>query len=757
MSLINKYELNVDIKRRFERVVPTFRSGDSVQLIFKMFDNGEEINIDSATEAYLYQRTPSGVNLRGNCYFDTIDGKRVIKYDYEKIAMIEFGYNIALLVVMEGNTAISIQPFVTLILDENIGGAGSYAELILELIRRINELMQELQDRIKLEEKGSPNGVATLDEEGKIPNEQLPMLLLDALEHIKHTIYKDGVHGLRVNHDGILQYLNESNEWVDVILANDAVGKGDGVNQFLNVSIKVENGKVDLTYYGIPTVTSQKWTKGDYNLTYFESEGIPFNGNDFIVNEVGIHTLWYQDSNGNKYNKVFNVTAEDLNRPNFNVEVIDGVVTVDVNRPLTLKKWDKGQRDVPYFQANGNVFTGSAFEVTESGFYTIYVKDNDNNEYVHIFEVTDEMLNLPFINTSVSEGIVTVTYNTDFTIELSKYATGNRVASYFENEGVVYTGNTFEVTEVGTYTVYHKYTNNTTMVKVFEVTEDMLPTAPDDVTPPTFRINTIGNYTGDIKNGAVSVIITQIQDEGSGVSHMLLPDGTRVDNPPTRIEYKIKTNGSHKFELYDNAGNKSEQTVDVICIGTPINISQQPLGKRFYFCGQDYVLIEKNNGANTIVEYENRNIGAHQATFDYDNATNLFPNASIRSYLANAFGISGTLNEEEEIIQDAQWNYGLASGQDATWTQTTNQYVSNFAGLMTLPQITNALYKNWIDFETTYSEWTLTPSDDPNYYNAVYTARRNMVDDIIVVSEAPNELRSFRLAYQVTNNAIAYV
>ena len=391
MALKNQYVLNVDLKRRFTSFVPKFRRADDGVLIFRMFDDGVEYNINSATKAILYQRTPSGVNIESECQFTTLDGKRVIRYEYEKIAMVELGYNTLVLVIYENDNVVSIQPFSVIIYDDLQGGAGSYIELIQDLMKIIENLRLDLENTIKLSEKGKPNGVATLDKDGKIPLLQMPKEVDSFMKHMLETIYEQMVHGMRVNEDGILQY-DTPNGWQNVGFAPDATGDGGNNNAILNATVSVVDGIATVTYTGSPSLVQEKWATGEREIPYFTTGGTLFTGHSFEVSTIGMHTLWYKDSNGNTYVVKFNVTADMLSQPNINVSVDDGLVSVDIDKPVSIKKWAFGERDIAYFQYNGSVFAGNSFSVTEVGKYTIYYKLTTGVEYVYVFEVTQDML-----------------------------------------------------------------------------------------------------------------------------------------------------------------------------------------------------------------------------------------------------------------------------------------------------------------------------------------------------------------------------
>lgn len=543
MTLLNEYTLNVDLKRNQTARVPIFRRGDTGVLIFDIFNDGVQYDISTATSATLYQKTKSGVSLTSPCEFVTRNNKRVVRYEFEEIAMVEIGYNTCILVIQDANGTVSIQPFVVVISDDLTGGAGSYIELIQDLINLIDDLVLDLDSTIKLSEKGVANGVASLDATGKIPQNQLPKVIDAYLAHITETVWKNQSHGFRIDADGIGQYEYELNSWQNIGFASTASGGGN----FLNAEVTVADGLATVEYFGLPSVVTQKWMNGDRNLTYFNTQGNVFTGLTFPVTVSGLHTLYYQDSNGNKYTRVFNVNSADLNNPQIMVDVEDSVATVTIDRPVTVKKWAQGIRDIAYFQYNGTTFTGNTFNVTDVGFYSVYAKEATGEESVYVFEVTNDMIITPVINLTVVDSVANVTHTPNYTIQTSKWDNGSQNVEYFSSNGTAFTNNTFNVTQVGLITVYHKYTNGLTAIKELNVTQDML--IDSDITPPTMTFTQARQSNGDV---IITVVAT---DSQSGVDSITLPNGTNV--VASTATYRVTNNGDYEFKAYDKAGNEA--------------------------------------------------------------------------------------------------------------------------------------------------------------------------------------------------------
>ena len=361
-------------------------------ILFNFYDDGEEYSINSATKAIVHQKTSRGNIIETPCTFTNHNGKRAVRFEVEEVAMVEFGYLNLLLTVWNGHEVISIQPFNVLVYDDYMGGASSFIELIQELQRLIESMVGDLNNTVKLTDKGIPNGVASLDELGKIPLVQMPQEFQGFLDHINHTVFEHRVHGLGLDEDEQLMYQDNNGDWQ--YIGFSPTGVGGGATQTVSASISVADSVATVVYSGVPTVVQSKWSTGDNSISYFTLNGSSFTGNTFPISSTGIHTLYYKDSNGLEYVKTFNVTMDMIARPNVTIKVEDGWVTVTIppNTSTSIKKWAKGNQTIAYFAYNGTTFTGNSFEVTEVGTYTVYIKTTTGLEYVYTFEVTEAML-----------------------------------------------------------------------------------------------------------------------------------------------------------------------------------------------------------------------------------------------------------------------------------------------------------------------------------------------------------------------------
>lgn len=381
----NEWLLDVDLKYSYSSRLPVFRRGDTAILKFRIHDESVLYDISGYSDAEITIIMPSGLTLKEKCSSEIIDGVRVISFEFKPSYVIEIGLYNVILTLKKSTGTISIQPIKVRFFDNLNQSDLTFLELIQDLQRQITELDGFLDNALFEKDKGVAGGVATLDTIGKIPEKQLPTKIV---EHVDKVVYLTGVHGLVIDEDGMAKYEKGNNDWQYVGFSDTCEGQGGR----LQLSTSLEESIVTLEYFGTGYATLQKWLVGDKNITDFASNGKTFTGLQFEVSVTGIHTIYYNDDSNNEYVHKFNVTKDDLKVPEVKIEVEDGIVTVTPPQGTSLMKWDKGVRDVAYFQYNGTVITGNSFEVKEVGTYTIYYKLSSGMEYVTVFTVSEDML-----------------------------------------------------------------------------------------------------------------------------------------------------------------------------------------------------------------------------------------------------------------------------------------------------------------------------------------------------------------------------
>lgn len=140
------------------------------------------------------------------------------------------------------------------------------------------------------------------------------------------------------------------------------------------------------------------------------------------------------------------------------------VATASSTSGIALKKWAAGSRSVSYFSSSGTVLSGSSFNVSDNGTYTVFAKDEAGNEAVQTIEVSNIDETVPVITLTPSTTAPTnqdVTINVSITdagsgVSVRKYAPGSQSIAYFATNGTNLSGTTITATDNGTWTVYAK-------------------------------------------------------------------------------------------------------------------------------------------------------------------------------------------------------------------------------------------------------------------------------------------------------------
>jgi len=377
----NEWFLDLDIKFPYTGFAPVYRRGDTSVLKMRLHDNTQLFDLTTATEAKITIVMPSSLTVDSFGVFEEDDIGRLVVFKFEPLHMLEIGtYNI-LLTVSDGQGKVSPQPFKVRFFDSLTSANQSLIQMIQDLQAQINALDKSLMNAILNSEKGVPNGVASLDDAGKLPNSQLPLTVAD---HINKKVFIEGVHGFRVTDAGIGMY-EDNGVWKNL-------GYSDATISLLVLKTTISNGIVTMTYSGVGTATLQKWLIGDKTKADFQTAGQIIDGLTFNITKTGVHTIYYEDDSGNLYLHKFDAQESQLGDPTIDIVISDSGkdITVNPSRPLAIMKWDSGARDVLHFQANGKEISNNQFTVPEFGTYTVYYKTLDNREYVKVFEAIVE-------------------------------------------------------------------------------------------------------------------------------------------------------------------------------------------------------------------------------------------------------------------------------------------------------------------------------------------------------------------------------
>lgn len=320
-----------------------------------------------------------------------------------------------------------------------------------------------------------------------------------------------------------------------------------------NPTITVTNGLARVFHDQPPgiTVVTQKWEIGNRNLEYFSNSGKFVSENKFYVTQSGIHTLYYQLSNGGEYAMTFNVGSGQLEKPVVppTVEVTKGEATVTFVQTMNpvLKKWSSGKQSVPFFPNNGTEFNDK-FIVPSAGEYTVYYKLDNDKEYVYHFTVTQSQMEPPFYppTVSINRGQATVTYNPTMDVTTKKWTFGANTVEYFENNGYDVIDNKFIVTQAGRHTLYTVLEGKFKHVSYFDVKPEDLFIADR---PPNI---TVANGTVTIAHDSSTKVALQKWDYGNNSVVYFENNGTTF----TGSTFKVTRSGMYTYYYINTLGDK---------------------------------------------------------------------------------------------------------------------------------------------------------------------------------------------------------
>jgi len=229
----------------------------------------------------------------------------------------------------------------------------------------------------------------------------------------------------------------------------------DPTNKDVVVSVNIADKDVEV----------KKYASGNQTSSYFANGGTALSGDSFNVTANGTYTVYVKDKAGNETVKTITISNIDKVAPNPATFEADNTNATNKNVHVTIK-YPADAKVKEYKVGNGEwtAYT-TPVEVTENT--TVYARSVDeagNVSQVSNFVVGNidkdapNIVNLSPSTTNPTNKDVTITavISDDSGIKVVKYASGNQPASYFANGGNELKGNSFVVSENGTYTVYAK-------------------------------------------------------------------------------------------------------------------------------------------------------------------------------------------------------------------------------------------------------------------------------------------------------------
>lgn len=374
-----------------------------------------------------------------------------------------------------------------------------------------------------------------------------------------------------------------------------------------------------------------KWAKGKHeDVTYFETNGtdltIDSSGvGTFNVTENGIYTVYAEDAVGNSAVKEVKVENIDKIAPqvSLSLDKVSGEITMVTSdmfpgiKEIALPNGDKVkiesikdeiteeiEKTVTIFDKDGNELSPDVdgklklsnsnnlgysikaetltlvYKISNNGDYKFTAFDAAGNKTDKTIKVTTIDLEGPMISVvendqySKDRAVVRFKVYDESSISEVKWARGKQDISYFrDNKGEQLGssfGNSVELSFLAedndVYTIYASdKLHNPELCKEQKVCTDSIK---------IINVQNIDNDTPDFEDSEVRfmgedrVILINVSDAKSGISHVVLPDGSTTTD--TSIVYNVTKNPTkdkeniYKFVAYDRVGNKKEEYVKVL-------------------------------------------------------------------------------------------------------------------------------------------------------------------------------------------------
>lgn len=336
----------------------------------------------------------------------------------------------------------------------------------------------------------------------------------------------------------------------------------------------VISGNVSDTGSGIAI---QKWAEGEQDISYFENGGHTVEGNTIIAAKNQKYTWYAKDRAGNEAVQIIEITNIDTVPPTLTLEhtptgwtaeaVQITAVTADDRSGLKAVKWAEGAQNEAFFQNGEGTEFSDSFPVIANGTYTVYAEDRAGNGIVQQITVsnldtTPPVISLAPSTTAATKEDVLITADisdSESGVALSKWAAGEQDISYFLNEGTSLEGNTFRVSENGTYTVYARDNAGNERVEKIEISNLF----------KTGSSVSLSLSTNTWTNEPIRVQ-AHITDNGSGIAELKWADGEQnllyfndAGIPLDGTEFTVSSNGWYTVYIKDNAGHEAVASIEV--------------------------------------------------------------------------------------------------------------------------------------------------------------------------------------------------
>lgn len=194
MNTVTKYiNLNVSQPNNYQLIQAMQNDSDSIEVVATLYDGNQVYNIDDSVDVILFSgRTDSGALIENNVKSHT---RNSVTFLLTKNMLCEEG-NLRFCIKLcdsAGKTVLSTHEAVIHVHREPSGeftqaeltAITDYVTEVKETCQEVNKTYQAIQETYQkvtdtyqnlISEKGQPNGIATLDKDGKLSLSQLPAL-----------------------------------------------------------------------------------------------------------------------------------------------------------------------------------------------------------------------------------------------------------------------------------------------------------------------------------------------------------------------------------------------------------------------------------------------------------------------------------------------------------------------------------------------------------------------------------------------------
>ena len=145
-------------------------------------------------------------------------------------------------------------------------------------------------------------------------------------------------------------------------------------------------------------------------------------------------------------------------------------------------------------------------------------------------------------------------------IKVKKYASGSQTASYFKSSGTTFTGNSFNVTANGTYTVYIEDNSGNTTVKTIAINkiDNAIPNISSFTASSDYaQTSTISATATDSLAGIVSYAFTSSNTEPTSWTTI------NTNKSAYTVTDTVSNNGTYYVWFMDSASNIASKSVNV--------------------------------------------------------------------------------------------------------------------------------------------------------------------------------------------------